>query len=177
MEEDSRRRGTPRRGSRRWMSRKKISEMRRFKGGIPLFIGCWPGHLKRLYQYKNDTWPLPRKTKSTESVANKKWHVVHWFINQFYIRPRTCQQFTQLIGRPTWTRGQLMVSQKSSNSITRPYVSSNERQAMINQIGEVNVPSVQANLVRLWTRLPHGNLTHHHSSKGKLSKMVSSILY
>ena len=56
-----------------------------------------------------------------------------------------------------------MVSQKSSNSITRPYVSSNERQAMINQIGEVNVPSVLANLVRLWTDNTSWNLTHHLS--------------
>ena len=41
-----------------------------------------------------------------------------------------------------------MVSQKSSNSITRPYVSSNERQATTNQTGEVIVPSVLDNLVR-----------------------------
>ena len=56
-----------------------------------------------------------------------------------------------------------MVSQKSSNSITRPYVSSNERQATINQIGEVNVPSVLANLVRLWMDNTSWNLTHHLS--------------
>ena len=41
-----------------------------------------------------------------------------------------------------------MVSQKTSNSITRPYVSSNERQATTNQTGEVIVPNVLANLVR-----------------------------
>ena len=54
----------------------------------------------------------------------------------------------------------MMVSQKSFNSITRPYVSSNERQATI---GEVNVSSVLANLVRLWTDNTSWNLTHHLS--------------
>ena len=39
MKEDPRRGETPRRGSRREMSRKKISEMREDKQGIPLFIG------------------------------------------------------------------------------------------------------------------------------------------
>ena len=59
----------------------------------------------------------------------------------------------------------MMVSQKTSNSITRPYVSSNKRQATINEIGEVNVPSVLANLVRLWTDNTSWNLTHHHLSR------------
>ena len=44
-----------------------------------------------------------------------------------------------------------MVSQKTSNSITCPYVSSNERQATTNQTGEVIILSVLANLVCLWT--------------------------
>ena len=58
-----------------------------------------------------------------------------------------------------------MVSQKSSNSITRSYVLSNERQAMINQVSKVNVPSVLANLVHLWTDNTSWNLTHHHLSR------------
>ena len=67
-----------------------------------------------------------------------------------------------------------MVSQKSSNSITRPYVSSNERQAMINQISKVNVPSVLANLVRLWTDNTSWNLTHHHLSRASRPRWTSS---
>ena len=72
MKEDPRRGETPRRGSRREMSRKKISEMREDKQGIPLFIGWWPEHLKRHHQWKVDTWHLPQKAKSTRLVANIK---------------------------------------------------------------------------------------------------------
>ena len=54
------------------MSRKKISEMREDKRGIPLLIGWWPEHLKRHHQWKVDTWHLPRKAKLTRLVANTK---------------------------------------------------------------------------------------------------------
>ena len=71
----------------------------------------------------------------------------------------------------------LMVSQKTSNSITRPYVSSNERQATTNQTGEVIVPNVLANLVRLWTDETSWESYSSSFKQGKPSKMASSIFY
>ena len=67
------------------MLRKKISEMREDKWGIPLFIGWWPEHLKWHHQWQVDTWHLPRKTKSMRVAANTKttrgisiyWHQLY----------------------------------------------------------------------------------------------------
>ena len=97
------------------------------------------------------------------SVTNKKNDT--WCIDLLanYIRPRMCQRFTQLIGRPTWTRGQLMVSQKTSNSITHPHVSSKERQAMTNHRRSDH------------SKRPGWESTIIIRVKGKPSKMISSV--
>ena len=51
---------------------------------------------------------------------------------------------------------------------------SDERQATINQIGEVNVPSILTNLVRLWTDNTSWNPTHHHLSRASRPRWTSS---
>ena len=148
------------------MSRKKISGMRRVKGGIPLFIGCWPRYSKQPNQYESDTWHLPRKNKSTESVANKRMTRGAVIINQLYIRPRTSNPLDDSHGR-----GGNWWCHKSSKSITRPYVSSNERsysrrRESSKRSGE---PRPYMDEEYLMESTPF--------TQGKPSKMVSSIFH
>ena len=44
-------------------------------GGIPLFIGNWPGHTKRHNQSGSDTWHSSRKMNWRDSSPMRMWHV------------------------------------------------------------------------------------------------------
>ena len=57
---------------RREMSKNENLRNAEGNGGIPLFIGDWPGHIKWHNQSGDDTWRSPRRNESTRLITNKK---------------------------------------------------------------------------------------------------------